>query len=49
MSLDQFESVQEYVHNIDPSKEVHIGETGWSSVASDLYGYGEVKQLMNIS
>jgi exo-beta-1,3-glucanase (GH17 family) len=37
--LDQFESVQNYVHNIDPSKEVHIGETGWSSVASDLYGY----------
>jgi len=37
--LDQFESVQNYVRNIDPSKEVHIGETGWSSVASDLYGY----------
>ena len=39
MKLDQFESVQNYVRNIDPSKEVHIGETGWSSVASDLYGY----------
>ena len=38
--LNQFESVKEYVHKIDPSKEVHIGETGWSSVASDLYGYG---------
>ncbi|MDC0616567.1 glycosyl hydrolase family 17 protein [bacterium] len=37
--LDQFESVQNYVRNVDPSKEVHIGETGWSSVASDLYGY----------
>ena len=37
--LDQFESVQNYVRNIDPSKEVHIGETGWSSAASDLYGY----------
>lgn len=37
--LDQFKSVQNYVRNIDPSKEVHIGETGWSSVASDLYGY----------
>ena len=37
--LDQFESVQSYIRNIDPSKEVHIGETGWSSVASDLYGY----------
>jgi len=37
--LDQFESVQSYVRNIDPLKEVHIGETGWSSIASDLYGY----------
>ena len=38
--LGQFDSVKKYVHKIDPSKEVHIGETGWSSVASDLYGYG---------
>ena len=38
--LIQFNSVQEYIHGIDTSKQVHIGETGWSSVASDLYGYG---------
>ena len=38
--LSQFNSVQEYIHDIDSSKQVHIGETGWSSVASDLYGYG---------
>ena len=38
--LNQFDSVKKYVHEIDPSKEVHIGKTGWSSVASDLYGYG---------
>ena len=38
--LNQFNSVQEYIHGIDSSKQVHIGETGWSSVASDLYGYG---------
>ena len=38
--LNQFNSVQEYMHGIDSSKQVHIGETGWSSVASDLYGYG---------
>ena len=37
--LNQFDSVKKYVHEIDPLKEVHIGETGWSSVASDLYGY----------
>ena len=38
--LNQFDSVKKYVQGIDPSKEVHIGETGWSSVASDLYGFG---------
>jgi len=38
--LNQFDNVKKYVHEIDPSKQVHIGETGWSSVASDLYGYG---------
>jgi exo-beta-1,3-glucanase (GH17 family) len=38
--IDQFKNVQNYVYSIDPSKKVHIGETGWSSVASDLYGYG---------
>ncbi len=38
--LNQFDSVKKYVHEIDSSKEVHIGETGWSSVASELYGYG---------
>ena len=38
--LSQFNSVQKYIHGIDSSKQVHIGETGWSSVASDLYGYG---------
>ena len=38
--FNQFNSVQEYIHRIDLSKQVHIGETGWSSVASDLYGYG---------
>jgi exo-beta-1,3-glucanase (GH17 family) len=38
--LSQFNSVQEYIHGIVSSKQVHIGETGWSSVASDLYGYG---------
>ena len=40
VELSQFNSVQEYIHGIDSSKQVHIGETGWSSVASDLYGYG---------
>ena len=38
--LSQFNSVQKYIHGVDSSKQVHIGETGWSSVASDLYGYG---------
>ena len=39
--LDQLISVQEYVKSIDSSKPVHIGETGWSSVATELYGYGQ--------
>jgi exo-beta-1,3-glucanase (GH17 family) len=38
--LSQFYSVQKYIHGIDSSKQVHIGETGWSSIASDLYGHG---------
>ena len=38
--LNQFDSVKKYVHEIDTLKEIHIGETGWSSVASDLYGFG---------
>ena len=34
----QYISVKNYVYSIDDSKRIHIGETGWSSVANDLYG-----------
>ncbi len=34
----QYQSVVEYVHRVDPSKPVHIGETGWASHSSGLYG-----------
>ena len=34
----QFNSVADYVHAIDADKPLHIGETGWASFATDLYG-----------
>ncbi|MDC1471216.1 glycosyl hydrolase family 17 protein [Gammaproteobacteria bacterium] len=36
--FQQYLSVKKYIQEIDDSKDVHIGETGWSSIASDLYG-----------
>ena len=34
----QYEATQAYVHSIDPTKPVHIGETGWSTQDNVLYG-----------
>jgi len=34
----QYRAVSEYVHGIDPKKTVHIGETGWATVATGHYG-----------
>lgn len=34
----QYESTRGYVHSIDPTKAVHIGETGWSTQDNGLYG-----------
>lgn len=34
----QYNTVKNYVHSIDPSKPVHIGETGWASSADGFYG-----------
>lgn len=39
-TLDQFADVQTFVHNIDSSLPIHIGETGWSSVSSEMFGAG---------
>lgn len=34
----QYAATQAYVHSIDPTKPVHIGETGWSTQDNVLYG-----------
>lgn len=34
----QYESTKAYVQSIDPSKDLHIGETGWASASNGFYG-----------
>lgn len=34
----QYASTAKYVHQIDESKPIHIGETGWASESAGLYG-----------
>lgn len=34
----QYTNTKEYIHSIDSTKQVHIGETGWASVSAGLYG-----------
>ena len=34
----QFLSVKNYMQSIGIQKDIHIGETGWASIATDLYG-----------
>lgn len=34
----QYANTQKYVHSIDSTKPLHIGETGWASVATGHYG-----------
>lgn len=34
----QYVNSVEYIHSVDSTKEVHIGETGWASVSNGLYG-----------
>ena len=35
---NQYNTVKNYVHSIDPSKTIHIGETGWASSSDGFYG-----------
>jgi exo-beta-1,3-glucanase (GH17 family) len=37
-AIHQYKSVVRYVHLIDNTKAVHIGETGWASSSDGLYG-----------
>lgn len=34
----QYKNVSDYVKSIDPTKTIHIGETGWATVSSGHYG-----------
>lgn len=35
---DQYNSVKDYMISIGVNKPIHIGETGWTTFATDLYG-----------
>jgi exo-beta-1,3-glucanase (GH17 family) len=37
-AADQYHRVHKYMTSIGVDKPIHIGETGWASYASDLYG-----------
>ena len=37
-SMSQYDSVAAYVKSLGVEKPIHIGETGWATVATDLYG-----------
>lgn len=37
-AISQYSSVVNYMKSIGVKKPIHIGETGWASLASDLYG-----------
>jgi exo-beta-1,3-glucanase (GH17 family) len=37
-SKDQYWRVKSYLEELGVDKPIHIGETGWASVATDLYG-----------
>jgi exo-beta-1,3-glucanase (GH17 family) len=39
-TIEQIAAVQEFVNSVDPSKPIHIGETGWTSISSDGLGEG---------
>ena len=34
----QYDSSAKYIHSIDSTKEIHIGESGWASASAGLYG-----------
>lgn len=37
-AIAQYQSTLDYLKNNDVHKEIHIGETGWSTIASSSYG-----------
>ena len=37
-AISQYQGVESYVESLGVEKPIHIGETGWATVSSDLYG-----------
>ncbi|MCP4081131.1 MAG: exo-beta-1,3-glucanase [Planctomycetaceae bacterium] len=37
-AIQQYQKTQQFVHDVDPQKPLHIGETGWSTNDNGLYG-----------
>jgi exo-beta-1,3-glucanase (GH17 family) len=37
-AVSQYQAVESYVESLGVEKPIHIGETGWATVSSDLYG-----------
>ncbi|RSK41429.1 glycoside hydrolase family 17 protein [Mangrovimonas spongiae] len=35
---NQYHNVSKYVHSVDSTKQIHIGETGWASISNGHYG-----------
>ncbi len=39
-TIEQIAKGQVFVNSVDPTKPIHIGETGWSTVSSEMFGAG---------
>ncbi|BEU01965.1 hypothetical protein OAG1_07650 [Agarivorans sp. OAG1] len=39
-TVSQIKVAQDFINNIDSSKQIHIGETGWSTVSNENFGAG---------
>ena len=37
-AISQYQGVESYLESLGVEKPIHIGETGWATVSSDLYG-----------
>jgi len=42
-AISQYKGVADYVKSLGVNKPIHIGETGWASISSGLYGNEESK------
>ncbi len=44
-SIDQYNSVVEYMNSLGVDKPVHIGETGWATISNEFYGKGGARAI----